>query len=140
MEADCQHKPRMNERGSIHIHNIDMQYCCLVTSVSINIASWSYFNTWEGVPLVEYHRVSSGEGIQRQIKLILLTLVINVWACTEHQSPSPFPFLSFSLIKSYLVLNSYKVNSSKLHLHVPASHTATKTHTKEHCAARQCNL
>ena len=51
---------------------------------NINIASWSYFNTWEGVPLVEYHRVSRGEGMQRQIKLILLTLVINVWARTEH--------------------------------------------------------
>ena len=61
-----------------------MLFCCLETSVSIKMASWSYFNMWEGVPLVEYHRVSSGEEMQRQIKLILLTLVINVWACTEH--------------------------------------------------------
>ena len=57
-----------NERGNIH--NIHMQFCCLETSVNINIASWSYFNTWEGVPFVEYHRVSSGDGMQRQIKLI----------------------------------------------------------------------
>jgi len=74
----------MNERGNVHIHNIHMQYCYLETSVNINLVSWSYFNTWEGVPLVEYHRVSSGERMQRQIKLILLALVINVWACTEH--------------------------------------------------------
>ena len=45
----------MNERGNIHIHYIHMQFCCLETSVNIDIASWSCFNTWEGIPLVEYH-------------------------------------------------------------------------------------
>ena len=86
MEADCQHKPRMNERGNIHIHNIHMQYCYLEMSVNISIASWNYINTWEGVPLVEYHRVSSGEGMQRQMKLILLTLVIYNVCVSMHRT------------------------------------------------------
>jgi len=62
----------VNERGNIHIHihihNIDMQFCCLEMSVNINIASWSYFNTWEGVSLVRTTGSQVGKGCRGTVE------------------------------------------------------------------------